>query len=191
MSQAVPDSRMIPGAKGAMFKRHIIEVRGLYGKWTAPDVVDAIGESIFEGASIGDALGSFDVTGGGVYGGSVILFPDKKLSIGADFLVNANTSQASYSSPGAAVKEFKMKYTSIMGRVDYHYINFHHFKLYGSTAVGASWRSASSGGQTETKTGFAYQITPIGVAFGGMIVGWAELGFGYRGILSAGVAVRF
>jgi hypothetical protein len=63
--------------------------------------------------------------------------------------------------------------------------------LYGSTAIGATWKSASNGSEVDKKTGFAYQITPIGVAVGGMIAGWAELGFGYRGILSAGVAVRF
>lgn len=166
----------------------------MYGKWTAPDVVDAIGESVVNGTIPSVSLSDFNVTGGGVYGGSVIFFPDNKLSIGVDFLVNANSSKATYTSaggPATNTRSYDMKYTSIMGRLDYHYINFHHFKLYGSTAVGASWRSASTGSKTDSKTGFAYQITPIGVAVGGMIVGWAELGFGYRGVLSAGVAVRF
>jgi hypothetical protein len=191
MSQEAPDSRMLPGAKGLFFKRHAIEFRGLYGKWTAPDVVDAISQSVTGGSSLGDNLGSFDITGGGVYGGSIILFPDNKLSIGVDFLVNTNSTQYSYSTGGIANRNYDMKYSSIMGRVDLHYINLHHFKLYGSAALGNSWRKASSGGTTETKTGLAYQITPLGVAVGGMIAGWAELGFGYRGILSAGVAVRF
>lgn len=190
-SQEGPAARMIPGQRGLFFKRHAIEFRGLYGKWTAPDVVDAIGESVFEGADLGATLGSFDVTGGGVYGGTILFFPDNKISIGADFLVNTNKSQVSYSSPASAVKGYDMKYTSILGRMDFHYINFHHFKLYGSAAVGASWRTASNTSDQAKKTGFAYQFTPIGVAVGGMIVGWAELGFGYRGVLSAGVAVRF
>lgn len=191
LAQEGPVGRMIPGKRGLFFKRHTIEVRGLYGKWTAPDVVDAIGQSVLEGANIGDALGSFDVIGGGVYGGSILLFPDNRISIGADFLVNANQSNVTYTSPGAAVKGYDMKYTSIMGRFDIHYINFHHFKLYGSGAVGASWRSASSGADQAKKTGLAYQFTPIGVAVGGTLAAWAELGFGYRGVLSAGVAVRF
>ena len=189
-SQEGPVGRMIPGQRGMVFKKHNIEFRGFYGKWTAPDIVEAIGKGIFEGANIGNTLGSFDVTGGGVYGGSILLLPDNRISLGADLLVNTNTTNVSYSGPGTSMKQFNMKYTSLMARMDFHYINFHHFKLYGSTAVGKSWESASNGGTEAKKSGFAYQITPIGVAFGGMIVGWAELGFGYRGILSTGFAVR-
>jgi hypothetical protein len=191
MSQEAPDSRMLPGAKGLFFKRHAIEFRAMYGKWTAPDVVDAISQSVTGGSNLGDNLGSFDITGGGVYGGSIILFPDNKLSIGVDFLVNTNTANYSYTSGGNANRNYDMKYSSIMGRVDFHYINLHHFKFYGSVALGNAWKKATSGGTSETKTGLAYQVTPLGIAFGGMIVGWAELGFGYRGVLSAGVAVRF
>ena len=191
LSQESPDARMLPGSKGLFFKRHAIEFRGLYGKWTAPDVVDAISQSVTGGSNLGDNLGSFNITGGGVYGGSIILFPDNRVSIGVDFLVNTNMAQYSYTSGGNANRHYDMKYSSIMGRVDFHYINLHHFKFYGGAALGNAWKKASSGGTSETKTGLAYQVTPLGIAFGGMIVGWAELGFGYRGVLSAGVAVRF
>jgi hypothetical protein len=193
-TQQAPGPRMIPGKKGLFFKKHTIEFRAMYGKWTAPDVVDAIGESVLQGANLGDALGSFDVTGGGVYGGSIIIFPDNKISIGADFLVNTNSSSVNgTSSPGSPLngtRSYDMRYSSVLGRVDYHYINFHHFKLYSSTAVGVTWGKATSGTEQDKKTGFAYQITPIGVAVGGMVCAWAEAGFGYRGVLCVGIAVR-
>ncbi len=42
-----------------------------------------------------------------------------------------------------------------------------------------------------SKTGFAYQVTALGVEFGKKLGGYAELGYGYKGALSAGVKYGF
>jgi hypothetical protein len=37
---------------------------------------------------------------------------------------------------------------------------------------------------------FAYQFTPLGVRTGQKVAFWAELGYGYKGLLNAGVSIR-
>ena len=38
---------------------------------------------------------------------------------------------------------------------------------------------------------FAYQITPIGIKVGKQLFGYAELGYGFKGIVCGGVGIRF
>jgi hypothetical protein len=45
--------------------------------------------------------------------------------------------------------------------------------------------------QVNTITGGAVQVTPIGIRIGSNVAGFAELGFGYKGLINLGVAARF
>jgi hypothetical protein len=187
--EGTPDSRMIPGQKGLFFRKHGVEFRAGYGIGTVPDKVKSVPQSV-TGESIG-SNGQVDITGGGAFVGSIILLPDHKLSLGVDLVLNSNTVHYHQVGGDIATIVYDMQYTSVMGRADFHYINLHHFKLYSGIAAGMSWRSAKDGITTIKKTGAAYQITPIGAAIGGKFVLWGELGYGYRGYLNGGVALRF
>jgi len=46
-------------------------------------------------------------------------------------------------------------------------------------------------GSTYQKYHFAYQITPIGIKIGKQLFGYAELGYGFKGIVCGGVGIRF
>jgi hypothetical protein len=44
---------------------------------------------------------------------------------------------------------------------------------------------------TETSSNLAFQVTPIGMRIGRKLGGFAELGFGYKGIMNFGLSYRF
>ena len=68
-------------------------------------------------------------------------------------------------------------------------------KLYGAFSYGISaFSDANVGyGHADESGGkpWAFQATPIGIRLGRQIAGFAELGFGYKGLISGGLAVRF
>lgn len=55
--------------------------------------------------------------------------------------------------------------------------------LYGSAAGGIGITATKDGGQTSD---FAFQVNPIGIKVGKRVGGFAEVGFGYKGIVSLG-----
>lgn len=78
-----------------------------------------------------------------------------------------------------------------------NYLQRGRFKLYGTLGVGCTMINQRNYDISENKKSaqnqfhLNFQVSPIGVQFGDMISGFLELGFGYKGIVSAGVAYRF
>lgn len=71
-------------------------------------------------------------------------------------------------------------------------------RWYSGIAAGVSWHQRkethndfSSEKEEYSKTRFAYQATALGVEFGEKLGGYIELGYGYRGVLSAGIKYGF
>jgi len=91
----------------------------------------------------------------------------------------------------------KRRYT-IAIESDYRYISKDIFKMYSGVGIGYTFGKEDV---TFTETGidnrsenlglFAFQITGIGVRVGKAFSGFAELGYGYRGMLSLGVSYQF
>lgn len=74
--------------------------------------------------------------------------------------------------------------------------NFYHKKitdLYSSLSLGTNIRMAST--QVEpliyTQERFSWQFTALGIRFGRRFYGNVEIGYGYKGLISAGVGTRF
>lgn len=87
----------------------------------------------------------------------------------------------------------KNNYYTLAAETSYAFLNKERIKLYALLGAGATFttvesknfitnRSSSSQG-----TIFNFQITPIGFRYGKQWGGFAELGFGYRGLASFGV----
>ncbi len=68
-------------------------------------------------------------------------------------------------------------------------------KLYGSFSAGVvAFGDGHIGYGHTDESGlkpWAFQVTPIGMRIGRQIAGFVELGYGYKGIFDAGLAVRF
>lgn len=62
------------------------------------------------------------------------------------------------------------------------------FKLYAEASLGFEIRTKDI---DKSRSNVSYQITPIGVAFGKKVFGFAEMGYGAQGIFRGGVGYRF
>ncbi len=92
--------------------------------------------------------------------------------------------------------KYKNNYYTLAAEMDYRYLNNDYLKLYGTLGAGATLytqKYVPNTGDTDTDkmVHFNFQITPIGIKFGKTIGVFAEAGFGYKGILSAGLFANF
>lgn len=95
------------------------------------------------------------------------------------------------------IGEQAIDYYTIAAESSFYYLQKERLRLYGLMGAGATFGTASQHNyETAThsranQTFFNFQITPIGVSYGKQWGGFAELGFGYRGVLSCGVYYRW
>ena len=92
--------------------------------------------------------------------------------------------------------KFTSNYYTLAVEGDYKYVNSDKFKLYSLVGVGATmlnqtYNPDAGDNKSQSKTFFNGQITPIGIKFGSSVGVFAELGFGYKGIVCAGIFYRF
>ncbi len=88
----------------------------------------------------------------------------------------------------------KMKRYFFMPTASYSWYRTHYIDFYGSASAGTIYettRKDTADAKTESETIFAYQINPIGLRIGNETAGgFLELGYGQKGILSAGISIR-
>lgn len=88
-------------------------------------------------------------------------------------------------------------YYTLAAESSYAYLKREKFNMYALVGAGATFRNSKQInfylGEDETlsDTLFNFQITPIGASYGKQWGGFAELGFGYRGIFSFGLFYNF
>jgi len=86
-------------------------------------------------------------------------------------------------------------YHTLAAEVQYNYISRGYFRLYSGVGAGITsytekYEPNSGSKEKNTAGHFNFQVSPIGVKLGNRIGGMAELGFGYKGLFSAGLFVR-
>lgn len=95
-------------------------------------------------------------------------------------------------------------YLVVLPTADYKYLERGYVKLYGSLGAGMVFGHSSYKGKTvagkkyvdgmssNSQTAFAFQITPIGIRVGNdLIGGFAEIGFGMKSFVCAGLSITF
>lgn len=99
----------------------------------------------------------------------------EELKAGADFGFHSGTYDDSI------VKEFNSA-----ASIDFTYSHGRTVELYGSASAGYGFFTGILANK------FIYQFNPLAMRIGnGSIAGFAELGWGYRGLLTAGLAYKF
>ena len=84
------------------------------------------------------------------------------------------------------------KYYTVMPAVKFNYLRRDHFGLYSGLAAGVMFFNSSYANQNDNSVNFMFQLTGIGAEFGGQqFRGFAEFGFGERGVLCAGLRYKF
>lgn len=171
------------------------EINVSYGLVSTNSFSEIFAESILEGFTGG--LHSFkNFKSSGSINLDYYRAISKNLKVGGA-LVYEQVSRDSYFD-----KKFNGKtetnYISVMPQIKFLYIAKPAFELYSGLAAGASLRyeeynSTDQGvkSQKESDIFFAFQANLLGIRVGKKLAGFAELGFGNKGILNAGISYRF
>lgn len=93
-------------------------------------------------------------------------------------------------------KEGKANYTYITVGLgtDYRYISNNFFQMYSGVAVGYTSENIKNSGAQNSADGdgfINYQVNALGFRVGKKFAAFAELGFGYKGIINTGVSYQF
>lgn len=129
----------------------------------------------------------------------------KRFMLGGGFGIE--WEEGNYGEPaGPVLGEYRQQSFTAAFEVRYAWMmEWSQWRLYSKAGFGPSMINSYSGyystynGQTVVSEsaevrfigGIAYQVSPFGIEWGRTIAGFAELGYGYKGILHAGIACRF
>lgn len=83
------------------------------------------------------------------------------------------------------------RYWSVMPTAKWCWLNLRIFSLYSRVGVGATFSRSKTVGRSDSTTQFAFQVSPVGLEFGGRLAAFAEGGIGVSGCLLIGARYRF
>ncbi len=97
---------------------------------------------------------------------------------------------------GTKSAERSRYYITLMPAIKYNWVNKEYFAFYSKVGVGGTLALVNTkltSGQSESanKLSFAYQLSLVGIEFGGTFRGFIELGVGEQGIALAGLKYKF
>ena len=89
--------------------------------------------------------------------------------------------------------EEKTKYYTVMPSVKFNWLRKDYFGMYSTLAAGfmVASLSGSNNGSSDSKVTFMGHVTALGAEFGGQLRGFAEFGFGERGVITLGARYKF
>lgn len=135
--------------------------------------------------------------GNGTLSAGFLYHLSDKLALGADVYYAKNKSEFSYSNSSTQVPVSTWKSLLVHARYTYlrQIVNIPNFELYGAVSVGGSSVNSEitrPNGSVITRPDryLAYQVTPFGIRTGRQLGFWAEVGYGYKGILHCGLSLR-
>jgi hypothetical protein len=117
-----------------------------------------------------------------------------RFALGPVVTYDLNTSEAWANN--AKTGKFTSNYYTFSLEADYKFVNRDKFRLYallgaGGSVLNQTYKENAGDKHSEKLTYFNFQVTPVGVKYGNSFGVFSELGFGYKGILCAGLFYRF
>lgn len=118
----------------------------------------------------------------------------ERLKIGGDisYLRTEDKFEKNKTNPKTVTRTSSYFMGTVMGQ--YSYIKTSLLDFYGSGGVGAialSTKDEVGGTYKDNALGFAFQINPVGLRVGKTFGAFLELGYGYKGIATAGLSYKF
>ena len=167
------------------------EIGAFYGFGSASNIVSEIGSAFTY--STGDQTGYW-----GPFGVEYYHHLSKVVAVGGV----VEYAGCKWDKPMTMNGSLKTSYISVMPSVKFNWLRKEHFGLYSSLSAGVMIASLKASDEIkndpditedpdETATSFMFNINPIGAEFGGAFRGFAELGFGEKGLLCVGLRYRF
>jgi hypothetical protein len=154
-----------------------------YGVATIPEIAVSIG-NLFATSITGQEVD--DIRGGGALIISYNHYSSEKFSWGFTGIYEKVT--ATYKNPN---DEYDWTALTFMANGKYYYVSNSSLRLYSGLALGYSNLNSKSTLSNDNNGALAFQINAIGVRFGNRIGVLGELGFGYEGIVKAGISLKF
>ncbi|MDR1585250.1 MAG: hypothetical protein LBS07_03620 [Prevotellaceae bacterium] len=119
--------------------------------------------------------------------------PSKHTAVGLTYAYVKSSGDILFETKKGSIEH---AYNTAAGEFDFRYINNPYFKLYSSIGAGLTlyrekYEVPSKSAEINYKTHFNFQFSPIGIKFGNSVGAFAELGFGYKGVIHAGVFASF
>lgn len=161
-----------------------------YGIFTAQDILTGF-SSTLAASLLPGYIDRIDAKGFGTAYAGFDYFVGRRVSLGLQ--LNYAQYDESYTLSNNTSTTLKTSYLTPMVRTKLAWVHNPGFSFYTSLAAGATFiqsKNESSGGQTDKTTGFAFHISPIGIRVGNAVALFAELGFGFQGLVSAGLSIR-
>ena len=172
------------------------EVQLGYGFFTAPQIVNSIGDNfIIPALSLGFNRNRSHINSNGVVTASYLHHTRNRVSFGGEIVYDAFTKTVYDYESGIKSDDIKNRFTSILGRYDYNYIDNENVRMYSGVSLGISFlkqQSRTNPDITGNKVMFAGNLCPFGIAFGSKKIRcYFETGFGFKPSLAAGLCYRF
>ena len=120
-----------------------------------------------------------------------------RFSIGADVGLLSSSKDIEFTkTDDSYTVHRKTTFLLFMPTGQLNYLNREKIQLYGNLGAGVLSYSVKEnkddGSEFNDKfTGFAFQLNPVGVRVGKQFAGFAEIGFGFKGIVNIGASVKF
>ncbi|MBW6536128.1 MAG: hypothetical protein K0B11_14060 [Mariniphaga sp.] len=93
----------------------------------------------------------------------------------------------SYWFEGKTVNHCKYSAFTLAPEIDFRYLQLEKLTLYSSAAVGLTFLSQEVNNSTEKSNYFDAHVSLIGLRYGQKLAAFAELGFGFKGLINFGV----
>lgn len=162
------------------------EIYGAYGFASVQEIANMIGDALIL------AFSAEDYTTGSTLGPIILGYRrnlSEPLSIGLKGSYTHFDKEYTVSSTKFRIKN---TFTTVManGNVCYNPRNI--VQLYSGLNAGFSVVTQSDdSSKSASKTTFAFQVNALGIRIGNKIGGFAEFGFGFDGVINAGLSVKF
>lgn len=119
----------------------------------------------------------------------------ERIRVGGDIAFQQEQTEQ-FDKNNKAIAKRTNNYFMVMPAMSFSYIKTAWLDFYGSAAAGVILDKYTStepnkAAVKDNTTDFAFQVNPAGIRVGKKLGAFAEVGFGYRGIISAGLNYKF
>ena len=176
------------------------EVRISYGVLTSSELIQFLGEDFLATALTGGLYSPSNYRSSGAIGVDYYYKLSKRWSIGANFTFEELKKDVSYDKNRTVAGNSKNNYFTFMPQTRFSYLNNNGIELYSGLSLGASLRAekftpskneTTLEGEDSSQLFLAFQANLLGIRVGKKLGGFAELGFGNKGVINAGVSYKF
>ena len=172
----------------AQDKRHEVEI-GM-GIWNTNEIINTLSDMIINSVPLGIEMK--DGTSWGSIHAAYRYRLTERIGIGGLFAYDYSYEKA-YLNDVRTGKFYKNHYTFAV-EADYKYFAREKFSIYALGGIGMTLYNLKYKDQndkarngSDTDPYFTFQITPLGLKYGRNYGGFVEMGFGYRGVINAGL----